>query len=169
MNQDEDPIVMMIRIIPEHYRTEFAINLKRVTPQIMHQKIDMIMQGERVGSFDKYTQEVINAVCENFMVTYADITGKKRDRNIKEARHVFMWAMRMESPLSFSSIGKMVNKDHATVIHACDNIDNAIGYDPKLRDLVKAICDKLEADGFVRCAHRFNMLINGVPRFTKFA
>ncbi|WP_395951877.1 chromosomal replication initiator protein DnaA [Bifidobacterium callitrichos] len=69
--------------------------------------------------------DIISQVARYFHLTFEDITGKSRMKNIAIARQVAMYLTREMTSLSLVDIGKVFGgKDHTTVMHACDRISN---------------------------------------------
>jgi hypothetical protein len=56
-------------------------------------------------------------------VTLAEIKGSHRSRSIVEARQLTMYEIHRQRPdLSYPAIGRFLNKDHTTVLHAVKKI-----------------------------------------------
>ncbi|WP_055427957.1 chromosomal replication initiator protein DnaA [Bifidobacterium aesculapii] len=71
--------------------------------------------------------DIISQVARYFHLTFEDITGKSRMKNIATARQVAMYLTREMTSLSLVDIGKVFGgKDHTTVMHACDRISNGM-------------------------------------------
>lgn len=60
---------------------------------------------------------VIEAVGEVYDISYAKIVGYDRTPYVSEARHVVMHCL-IELGYSYSETGRILNKDHSSVIHA---------------------------------------------------
>ncbi len=89
-------------------------------------------------------------VSEYFQITVEDIRSKKRSSNISFPRQIAMYLCRQMTSESFPKIGtEFGGKDHSTVMHSVDKIEEEIKVNP---DLAKII-DKLKEDignGFVQ-------------------
>ena len=76
-------------------------------------------------------------------ISQADITGKKRVKNIVIPRQIAMYLARELTDNSLPKIGKEFGgKDHTTVLHAIDKIEKLLDSDAKL----KADIDQLRRD-----------------------
>lgn len=64
-------------------------------------------------------RQTLEQVAAIYKVTPEDILGTSRKEYLTDARWVFMKALRAKGRLSFPVIGKIVNRDHTTVLHAC--------------------------------------------------
>ena len=67
--------------------------------------------------------EILNEVCLHFDVTPEELIEKDRRYYIKTARHMFFLICRKHTPLSFVQIGNVLKRHHASVIHACRNME----------------------------------------------
>jgi len=65
---------------------------------------------------------IMQAVAEYFSVAVQDLTGGRRTREISVPRQVAMALTRELTELSLTQIGGAFNRDHSTVIHACEKI-----------------------------------------------
>jgi len=72
---------------------------------------------------------------QDFWDNYAEVNGVKnnRERHNVIHRHAFMVIARNNVNLPLQKIGKIFNRDHATVIHACKNHESNYKYDPDYR------------------------------------
>lgn len=61
------------------------------------------------------TREVLDA---NPDVTLADLTGPSRRQRIVDVRQLVMFRLGRETGLSTTQIGKLLNRDHSTVVYA---------------------------------------------------
>ena len=72
------------------------------------------------------------------------LKGKKRSANIAYPRMVAMYLCRMLTDQSFPRIGlEFGGRDHSTVIHACDKIEEELKNNQELKDAVNEIKAKL--------------------------
>ena len=68
---------------------------------------------------------------------------KTRKRDVIYMRCIYYRLCRDLTYESLESIGKQVNKDHATVLHACKTVNNLIDTDKQFRAFVNDIEKKL--------------------------
>ena len=67
--------------------------------------------------------DIIGQAAKYFHLTFDDIVGRSRMKNIALARQVAMYLTREMTSMSLVDIGKVFGgKDHTTVMHACDRI-----------------------------------------------
>ena len=70
-----------------------------------------------------------------------DLSGKTRHGHIVAARHVAMWFLKNNSPYSFNKIGEIFNRDHSTVMHAANKVDNYISAGDKVIRFSLDMCE----------------------------
>ena len=115
-----------------------------ITTEMARENIaDVISGAEPV----KVTQDkIFNAVARKYGVTVEDIRGKRRTREIAQARHVCIYIMRTVTDLSLPSIGRVFNRDHTTILSSVDTIAEKIREDASLEndieDLIKEITNR---------------------------
>ena len=66
---------------------------------------------------------ILEAAALQFGVTVEDLGGASREARVVNARHVAMSVMRVFFECSFADIGKVFNRGHSTVMHACKRVE----------------------------------------------
>lgn len=66
-------------------------------------------------------QEIIQGIIES-----EGLDTKNRKRELTYRRQYLMWFLRQVTNMSTIQIGKMFNRDHATVLHSCRNVDYCV-------------------------------------------
>ena len=72
--------------------------------------------------------QLTNQLQQHIGITYDQIKGKVQTREIVTARHAFAWYLyrRHRYAFNLSSIGKLLNKHHTSIMHAIQEVDWAI-------------------------------------------
>lgn len=83
------------------------------------------------------------AVAEHYDVRLADMSSKKRSRNVAGPRQVAMYLCRRFTSSSLPDIANAFGKTHATILHAGRTIESRMDVDPRLRQDVNQIAQKL--------------------------
>ena len=84
-------------------------------------------------------------VAEHFDVRYADMTSKRRPKNIAFPRQIAMYIARELTKSSLMEIGDAFGgRDHGTVLHAHRLVKERITTDEKIRQVVKFLQDQLQ-------------------------
>lgn len=80
-----------------------------------------------------YIVEIQFAVCRHFGVPMIEMISHRRARRVARPRQVAMYLAREMTPLSLPAIGRHFgNRDHTTVLHACQTILKLMGGDRHL-------------------------------------
>ena len=112
-----------------------------------HQDIDVALAQRVVGQIVGEEENeigidtIVNAVCEYFNITRDMMLAKSRKRQIVQARQIAMYECRNLVPnCSLSTIGAQLGgKDHATVLHACNTVQDLMSTDKLFRQWVDDI------------------------------
>lgn len=79
-------------------------------------------------------------ICKHFNIKQADLESSKRSRNLAFPRQIAMYICRDITDLSLPKIGEAFgNRDHTTVLHACEKISTEVKTNDSLRAVVKEI------------------------------
>ena len=69
--------------------------------------------------------------------------GKSRKREISDARQLVMYLTKKSTQMSSTNIGAMLSRDHATVLHACKQIEQRLSIEKKFQHEVEMIENEL--------------------------
>lgn len=83
--------------------------------------------------------DIIAAVCQSLNMPEAVITARTRQRDAVKARNIVMYLIKKFTNSSLGEIGKYVHRDHATVAHSLNLMDDQMSYDVVLRQDVAKI------------------------------
>jgi len=82
------------------------------------------------GSCTDSHSKIIKDICELWGVDIHDIFTLSRKRDVVEARHVIMFALRYNTTLTLSQIGDIVSgRNHSTVSHAVKMVNQLASID----------------------------------------
>ena len=116
-----------IRQIEGVIKKIFALNSLSPTPitkEIIDNAISYIDPGNIPTGI--MVEKILSVVSNHFGVTIEDIKSKKKTQNVSSARQTAIYIMRNLTSLSQEEIGKIVGRDHATVIYALSKIETGI-------------------------------------------
>ncbi|MBQ9155952.1 MAG: chromosomal replication initiator protein DnaA [Eubacterium sp.] len=91
-------------------------------------------------------QMIMDLVAEHFNITVADISSKKKNKEIAVPRQICMYLCKTYTDYSFQAIGKLMgNRDHSTVLHGHNKIHEVMtsSKDDNLKTTVEIIIRKL--------------------------
>ena len=87
---------------------------------------------------------IINTVSEYFNVKPEDVISKKRNSEYVLPRQVAMYLCHILTDSSYAVIGKALGKkDHTTVLHGCNKIEDELKNNEELQSKIDAILKKL--------------------------
>lgn len=87
---------------------------------------------------------IIDVVSEHFGISTSDLMSSKKSRNIAYPRQISMYLCRELTTLSLKEIGsKMGNRDHSTVLHGINKIENDMKKDSSLNNTIDVLMKKI--------------------------
>ncbi len=119
-----------------------TINKKPITMQLARVITDRLVNNTPK---EITVQEIKKAVCQYFDIAPDVLLSKTRKREICQARQIAMYLSRNHTKNSLSTIGSLVGgKDHATVLHSCNTVNNLMDTDRMFRQYVTDIEKQLK-------------------------
>ena len=87
---------------------------------------------------------IVDIVSEHLGISSSDIYSKKRSSDIANARQIVMYLATKLTTLSTTDIGKQLsNRDHSTVIHGRDKIEEDLKLNPQLQNTIDVLLKKI--------------------------
>lgn len=84
--------------------------------------------------------DIISAVCRHYGVKRRDLVSKSRKQALVQARQLAMYLSHKYSDITYSQLGRMLgNRDHTTVLYACNQVVRRISADKAYRREVEEI------------------------------
>lgn len=129
--------------------------LENATPTIrtVAQVIRKLDRGQNVAEIDLKDQhktvvrgleDVVEIVAKYFSLTKSDLIGADRKKEIMVPRQISMFLIREILNQSFESIGDCFGgRNHTTVMHACNKVENQMRIDQKLQRDINALKKEL--------------------------
>lgn len=87
---------------------------------------------------------IINTVCRYFKLEVKDLLGKRRVNEFVRPRQIAMYLADEMTLKSLPSIGRMLNRDHTTIIYGRDLVKRMIAADPAFEVQVLTIRKQIE-------------------------
>ena len=112
-----------------------------LTIEVVKGRMSELLGGaEPIGiTIDK----IFAAVEKNYGIKKAELVSKSRVKEVAQARHITIYLIRTVIEMSLPNIGKLINRDHTTVISSIDNIEKRIASDSifemEINNLIKEI------------------------------
>lgn len=93
------------------------------------------------------TELIVDIVAEHYNITPTEIYSKNKSRNISHPRQVVMYLTRRLTEESVTDIGKTLGgRDHSTVIHGYDKIENDLKEDQTLLNTIDVLIKKINPE-----------------------
>ena len=90
-------------------------------------------------------EEIQRLACEYFSIEEDLVRAKTRKREVVQARQVAMYFCKQLTQHSLKTIGlHFGGRDHSTVIHANQSVENQIDTEPKYREMIEELRHKIE-------------------------
>jgi len=86
---------------------------------------------------------LIDKAVDHFKLTREVLTGRSRKENIVDARQVVMWVLMEKMRFGCSEVGRLMNKNHATVLHARKKVNTLLGVDKGYKEYVYSFVNTL--------------------------
>ncbi len=84
--------------------------------------------------------DIKKAVATHFNLKVADMTSKRRTKNLSFPRHIAMYLCRKHTTCSYPEIGgQFGGRDHSSVIHAASVVSAKVTSDTKVREMIEEI------------------------------
>ncbi len=115
---------------------------KNITLDIAkHQLKDFFAQPGQKNITMEHIQKVVS---DYFGLTYKDLRGKRRTKAVALPRQVAMYIARELTEYSTTEVGaEFGGRDHTTVMHACQKIEDRMKIDPTLEPILQQLIKKI--------------------------
>lgn len=87
-------------------------------------------------------------VAQHYQISLKDLNGRSRLRKFARPRHVAMWLSGELTLHSSNVIGREFQRDHSTVLHGINLIDDLVDHDVKTKNDVNALYEKSSIEIF---------------------
>jgi chromosomal replication initiator protein len=82
---------------------------------------------------------ILLAVARFYGIKIDDLKGKSRHKQIVAPRHIAMYLLREDGHLSTPEVGRLLNRDHTTVLHGIKQVASDIARDGPSRAAVRGV------------------------------
>ena len=96
------------------------------------------------------TVDLIQKVVANhYNITTSELKGPKRDKKLATPRHIAIYIARQLTEYSFVDLGnEFSGRDHTTVMHSYEKIENAIKVDSQLNATIQLLMREIKDNRF---------------------
>ncbi|MEI6789654.1 MAG: ORF6N domain-containing protein [Myxococcaceae bacterium] len=135
----EAGIAMLSGVLHSHRAIQVNIGIMRVFVELrkkiripieaIEQRLDRLESQSWAGKSIQSSANIIqNIVAEHFGLQVEELKAPTRTQAILRARHIAIYLMRKHTHMSFNEIGwHFGQRDHSTVLHACQKIEAISG------------------------------------------
>ena len=88
---------------------------------------------------DQIANNIIQSICFDRDVTKTEVVGKRKFKELVEARYLSIYMIKTKTDMTLKEIGKIFNRDHATIIYAVESIKDTMSYDKVIRAEVERL------------------------------
>jgi len=111
---------------------------KPITIDIAQQQLKDVFASPRQTNMS--IEIIQRVVADYFSLSYNDLKGKKRTQNIVFPRQLGMYIAREITEYSTTEVGlEFGGRDHTTVMHSCQKIEDKIRSDPTLDSTIQTL------------------------------
>jgi chromosomal replication initiator protein len=124
---------------------EGSLNRVVASAQMLGQPLDARLAAWTVaplaiGPIERTAEDVIATVARYFGMATAALQGASRERAVAWARQIAMYLLREETSASLFQIGQQLGgRDHTTILHGCQKVDQAMAHNELARTDISAI------------------------------
>jgi chromosomal replication initiator protein len=129
----------LIRVVAYH-----SLTRRRLTLELARTVLDTMYPDTRSQPLS--IEDVQAAVAARYGITVAELTSASRTARIAWPRHIALHLSRELTSASLQDIGRAFGgRNHATVLHACKRVANAVASDQQAHDEVSELGRKLQS------------------------
>jgi chromosomal replication initiator protein len=105
---------------------------------------DIIREQSKFVTMNDTQEIIISSVLRYFDESREDVFSKRRTADLVLPRQTIMYLLRKHLNCTYANIGRMFGKDHSTVVHSIQVIEELLSYDRSYRAVFRAICSELQ-------------------------
>ncbi|MBE0700418.1 MAG: chromosomal replication initiator protein DnaA [Acholeplasmataceae bacterium] len=119
-----------------------------LTVETANESLEPLLRTKRKSdSLNENNYDRIQSVVSHFYgISLEDLIGKKRHSKYILPRHIAMYLIKIQYNIPYKTIGNLFgDRDHSTVLAACEKIENELKQDSSLRIAVDTIKKKIDS------------------------
>ena len=118
---------------------------ERITVSLAENAIDAL-RTENPG-LNPTPERIMEAVANYFYIPVEQMISQNRSKDVAYPRQMAMYMIRQELEYSFPYIAKIFKRDHTTVMHACNKIEEERKNSRETEDVIKKLHNNIRGDG----------------------
>ena len=103
--------------------------------------------SELLGGAEPVTvtvDKIFAAVYRKYNIKKEEIISSKRTKEIANARHITVYVIRTITDMSFPNIGKIIERDHSTVLSSLDTVEKRMAQNPVFRAEIEEMIKEIK-------------------------
>ena len=104
---------------------------RHITMELARSCISVLLGGAEPVTVT--VDKIFAAVLKKYNIKREDIVSGKRTKEIANARHVTVYVIRSVTDMSLPNIGKIIDRDHSTVLSSIEAIEKRMAQNPVFR------------------------------------
>jgi chromosomal replication initiator protein len=118
--------------------TEVNFNKKEITNELIESLLGRANSTDEV-KVKISPDDLINKIAKYYSLGKRQLLGDSRALPVVRPRQILMYLLRMQVGLPFQEVGRIVGRDHSTVMNAVDKITNLLGSDVDTQEDIMGI------------------------------
>ncbi len=115
---------------------------KEITVDVAKEELQSIISPDKPREITP--QLIIEVVAEHYNLTVDQMVSKKRTNNISNPRQIAMYLCKRMTEYPLDAIGQFLGgRDHSTIIHGANKIENDYMNDEEIKNQIDAIIKKI--------------------------
>ena len=124
---------------------EGAVKKIKAMHELMGERITVSL-AENAG-LNPTPERIMEAVANYFYIPVEQMISQNRSKDVAYPRQMAMYMIRQELEYSFPDIAKIFKRDHTTVMHACNKIEEERKNSRETEDVIKKLHNNIRGDG----------------------
>lgn len=100
---------------------------------------DVVANSIKINRKQINFELILEHVCDYYKIDSDNLFTKSRKRQVSDARQMLMFLAKKLTNMPFTAIGSRIDRNYATVIYSCKNIEERLSLEKQLREDVSAI------------------------------
>lgn len=88
--------------------------------------------------------KIIQTVCKTWNKSLDDVCGKSRNQDVVYTRMTIAYFLRRHTILSTTEIGRLINRNHSTIVHYLKAYDSEFRFNEEFRNFAERIKEDLQ-------------------------
>jgi len=111
-----------LKLVIYELNKKHLLEIEKLKREILKPKLD-------ISSNEQTWHDVMRAVCQTYNMTPDEIQSQNRKQEVMFARHMFCYLCRKHLSMPLSGIGKILMRDHSTIINSVTKASDLIEFD----------------------------------------